>query len=92
MTRRPFTNLTKDFPPARRRRIEAKKAAVRATMPLYPLRQARSLTQKALGETLQVNQPAVAKMERRADIYVSSLRAYIEAMGGRLKIVARGGD
>jgi hypothetical protein len=37
---------------------------------------------------MKVNQPAVAKMERRADMYVSSLRSYIEAVGGRLKIVA----
>ena len=37
---------------------------------------------------LKVNQPAVSKIERRADIYVSSLRSYIEAVGGKLKIVA----
>lgn len=37
---------------------------------------------------LHVNQPAIAKLERRADMYVSNLRAYIEAMGGRLNIVA----
>jgi hypothetical protein len=37
---------------------------------------------------MKVNQPAVAKMERWADMYVSSLRSYIEAVGGRLKIVA----
>ena len=46
------------------------------------------MTQKAVGEVLKVNQPAVAKLERRADMYVSNLRAYIEAMGGRLNIVA----
>lgn len=57
-------------------------------MPLHELRQARSLTQKALSRTLKVNQPAVAKMEKRADMYVSNLRSYIEAMGGHLKIIA----
>ncbi len=57
-------------------------------MPLYELRQARVMTQKALGEILAVNQPAIAKMERRTDMYVSTLRSYIEALGGRLKIVA----
>ena len=46
------------------------------------------MTQKALGEALNVKQPAVAKLERRADMYVSNLRAYIEALGGRLSIVA----
>ena len=41
-----------------------------------------------LAETLQVNQPAVSKLEQRADVYISSLRSYIEAVGGKLKIVA----
>lgn len=58
-------------------------------MLLHELREARALTQKALGETLNVNQPAVAKLERRTDMYVSRLRAYIEAMGGELSIIAR---
>ncbi len=57
-------------------------------MALHDLRKARALTQKALGEALSVNQPAVAKLERRADMYVSNLRSYIEAIGGPLKIVA----
>ena len=83
-----FSELTKDFTPERRARVEAHKAELRATMPLHELRQARAMTQKAVGEVLKVNQPAVAKLERRADMYVSNLRAYIEAMGGRLNIVA----
>ena len=80
--RRPFSELTKDFAPERRQRIEAKKAELRAAMPLHELRQAQVMTQKA------VNQPAIAKMERRTDMYISTLRSYIEALGGQLKIVA----
>ena len=86
--RNPFHKLTEKMTPERRRRIDEKKAALRAAMPLHELRQARELTQKALGNALNVNQPAVAKLERRADMYVSNLRSYIEAMGGRLRIVA----
>ena len=48
----------------------------------------RELTQLDLARKLNVNQPAVAKLEQRADVYVSSLRHYIEAVGGRLKVVA----
>ena len=84
----PFSELTKDFTPERRRRIEAMKAELRADMPLHELRRARALSQRDLAEKLKVNQPAIAKLERRADVYVSSLRSYIEAVGGRLKIVA----
>ena len=86
--RNAFHDLTKDFTPERRARVDARKAELRATMPLHELRQARAMTQKAIGEALNVNQPAVAKLERRADMYVSNLRAYIEAMGGKLHIVA----
>ena len=84
----PFSTLTKESTPERRQRIEAKKAELRVAMPLHELRQARVMTQKALSEILAVNQPAIAKMERRTDMYVSTLRSYIEALGGRLKIVA----
>ena len=86
--RHPFHDLTKDFTPERRTRVDARKAEFRAAMPLHELRQAKAMTQKAVGDVLNVNQPAVAKLERRADMYVSNLRAYIEAMGGRLNIVA----
>ena len=84
----PFNELTKDFTPERRQRIEAMKRELLAEMPLHELRRARALTQRALAKTLKVNQPAVAKIEQRADVYVSSLRSYIEAVGGRLKIIA----
>ena len=86
--RHTFSDLTKDFTPARRRRVDGRKAELRAAMPLHELRRAREMTQEAVGKTLHVNQPAIAKLERRADMYVSNLRAYIEAMGGRLNIVA----
>ena len=83
-----FGELTKDFTPERRARVDARKTELRAAMPLHELRQARAMTRKAVGEMLEVNQPAVAKLERWADMYVSNLRACIEAMGGRLSIVA----
>ena len=85
---RPFSELTRNFTPERRRRIDAMKAELLAEMPLHELRRARALSQRDLAEKLKVNQPAVAKMERRTDVYVSSLRSYIEAAGGRLKIIA----
>jgi hypothetical protein len=42
-----------------------------------------------LAETLHVQQPAIAKMERRTDMYISTLRSHIRAMGGELEITAR---
>ena len=86
--RHSFSKLTKDFTPERRRRIEAMKRELLAEMPLHELRQARALTQQDMAKKMNVNQPAVSKMEQRADVYVSSLRSYIEAAGGKLKIIA----
>ena len=86
--RHSFSELTKDFTPERRQRIAEIKSELLAEMPLHELRRARALTQRDMAKMLKVNQPAVSKLEQRADIYVSSLRSYIEAVGGKLKIVA----
>ena len=86
--RHSFSELTKDFTPERRQRIAEIKSELLAEMPLHELRRARALTQGDMAKMLKVNQPAVSKLEQRADIYVSSLRSYIEAVGGKLKIVA----
>jgi hypothetical protein len=85
----PFQTLLDKMTPERRAQIEAKAAAMEAEMTLVELRHARQLTQETLGETLQVGQAAIAKMEKRADMYVSNLRRFIHAMGGELDIVAR---
>lgn len=58
-------------------------------MPLHELRQARGLSQQVLADILNVQQPAIAKMERRTDMYISTLRSHIEAMGGTLEITAK---
>ena len=61
----------------------------RAEMALNELRAARSMTQQHLGKILNINQAAVSKLEHRADMYVSSLQDFVEAMGGRLVISAK---
>lgn len=63
--------------------------ARRTILSLRALRKARTMTQEQLAETLSIAQGDVSKLERRADLYVSTLRRYIEAMGGELEIVAR---
>lgn len=56
---------------------------------LAALRRARELSQQDLADQLGIKQPKVSEMERRADMYVSTLRKYIEAVGGELVILAR---
>jgi DNA-binding XRE family transcriptional regulator len=46
------------------------------------------MSQDTLAKALNINQAAVSKMERRTDMYISTLRNYIRAMGGELEIVA----
>jgi transcriptional regulator with XRE-family HTH domain len=56
---------------------------------LRQLREARARSQVEMAEKLHIKQAAVSKLERRTDMYLSTLRSYIEAMGGKLEIVAR---
>jgi transcriptional regulator with XRE-family HTH domain len=60
-----------------------------AEMPLQELRIANELSQVKLAEALHVNQAAISKLERRTDMYISTLRSYIKAMGGDLEVIAR---
>ena len=84
-----FADLRAQMPPESQARSEAKAQEMLAEMPLNELRQARGLSQKMLAEVLHVQQPSIAKMERRADMYISTLRSHIEAMGGELEVIAR---
>ena len=58
-------------------------------MALNELRQALKISQAELAEKLRVKQPAISRLEKRTDMYVSHLRQVIQAMGGELEIVAR---
>jgi transcriptional regulator with XRE-family HTH domain len=86
---RSFKGLTKGFSPERAARVVARVDVLRKDMALHELRQARERSQEELARELKVGQPAVAKLERRTDMYVSNLRRYIEALGGSLEITAR---
>lgn len=84
-----FKALERKMSPEARARSEEKAKQLIAEMPLQELRAARKLTQEELAKTLNVNQAAVSKQERRADMYVSTLREFVRAMGGELEITAR---
>ena len=86
---RSFGVLRKGKSPARRARNSAAGNDILREMALGELRQARDKAQVDLARALRVGQPAVAKLENRADMYVSNLRRYVEALGGTLEITAR---
>ena len=84
-----FADFRAKMSPEAQARVEAKAQELLAEMPLNELRQARGLSQKMLAELLHVQQPSIAKMEKRTDMYISTLRSHIEAMGGQLEVIAR---
>ncbi len=69
-------------------RIHEKIQESLSRIPLAELRKARSLTQEQLAEKLAIKQASVSKMESQTDMYISTMRKYIEAMGGELEITA----
>ena len=83
-----FNSLRAKMSPAARGRSHRLAAKYRSRMALDELRHARDMTQVHLAKILRVNQAAVSKLERRADMYVSTLHDFVKAMGGELKIIA----
>ena len=76
------------LPPERRARIEAKAERLYGEyLTLKDIRKARELTQAQLAATLGIRQATVAQLEKRSDLLLSTLRGYVQAMGGRLKLV-----
>ncbi len=83
-----WKDIRRQLSPEAEERIRQSVKDAAKVMRLYQLREARSLTQANLATILGVNQGSVSKMEKRADMYVSTLRSFIRAMGGQLQIKA----
>ena len=66
----------------------ARAEAMLLELELQALRKSRQVTQVDLAKAMQVEQAAVSKLEHRDDMYVSTLRSYVQALGGELKLVA----
>lgn len=85
----PFEEILNRMSPERRARVEAEGARLIAEyLTLQQLREARSQSQEEIARKLGVQQSAVSKIERRTDLYLSTLRKYVEAVGGQLRITA----
>ncbi len=79
----------KQLPRAQRQKIEARAAVLLAEeMTLRELRKARQLTQVRMAEQLGITQDSVSRLEKRSDLLLSTLRKTVEAMGGKLSLVA----
>ena len=85
-----LSDMMRQLPKARRDRVAARAEEIREEIEgLQELRKATSKTQVEIAKSLGVSQPSVAKIERQADMYLSTLRSYVEAAGGRLSLVVQ---
>ena len=84
-----FKNLKEKLSPERQQQVAKRIKSAMAEMPLAELRQARKITQQQIAATLKIKQASVSKMESQTDMYISTMRKYIQAMGGELEIIAK---
>jgi len=86
---KPFNHLRNSMPIQAQKAAESKAKRLLAEMPLQALRHARQLSQECIANILGTKQANISRLEQRSDMYVSTLRSYIKAMGGELDVIAR---
>lgn len=86
---RTLDQIIHDLPAERRATVTARtQKLIAEEMALRHLRRARELTQESMAKLLHIDQAGISKIENRSDMLLSTLRSYIEAMGGSLRLVA----
>ena len=86
---KPYSTLRAKMSPEARAKADEKTRQFLQEMPLQELRQARKMSQEQMAKHLHTKQSNVSRIEKRTDMYISTLRSVIKAMGGDLEIVAR---
>ncbi len=92
MKRQTWAEITLQMKPGTRARMKTEAARLSGELHLAQLRKARGLTQETVAELLGVSQAEVSKMERRRELYIGTLKKFIEAMNGELVLAARFAD
>ncbi len=89
-TSKTLEEVLNQLPPERRKKIDERTDELIAEiMSLQELRKVREQTQEHIAETLGITQENVSRIEKRRDLLVSTLRRQVEALGGRLSLIAR---
>jgi len=79
--------ILSQMPEERRARIFKRAEEIRQEINLREMRRLRKVTQARLSKKLKIGQEGVSRIERRADLYLSTLRNYVEGVGGKLSLV-----
>src|SRR5271163_1514062 len=86
---RTLNEMIEGLPVDQQREVEAQAVQlIEEEMTLRDLRKAHALTQERIAEALYISQDGVSRIEKRSDFLLSTLRSYVEAMGGKLRLVA----
>lgn len=85
---KPWSTLKSAMSKDAQARVEARVRETLAAMPLAEIRKAIGMTQVDLASELEVAQGSVSKIENQADMYISTLRKYVRALGGELHLTA----
>lgn len=87
-----WSDLKRSMSQQAQARVDARVKTTLSTMPLAEIRKAIGMTQAELASRLDVAQGSVSKVENAADMYLTTLRKYVEALGGELHLTARFAD
>jgi transcriptional regulator with XRE-family HTH domain len=79
--------ILSEMPADQRARVEQRAEEIRAEIDLREMRRLRRLTQSRLSKKLKIGQEGVSRIEKRTDLYLSTLRNYVEGVGGKLSLV-----
>jgi hypothetical protein len=87
---RTLSEMIDALPKQRRERIDARYRELRDDVEsLRELRKVAGKAQADIAAVLKIKQPSVSKIEKQTDMYLSTLRSYVEAIGGKLDLVVR---
>ena len=87
---RSLNEIIAELPPERQEAIEARYQELKQEVEsLRELRQIAGKAQAEIATTLHIKQPSVSKIEKQTDMYLSTLRSYVEAIGGKLELVVK---
>ena len=87
---RSITDVIASLPLDQQEQVEARYQELRQEVEgLRELRQIAGKAQEDVAGALNIKQPSVSKIEKQADMYLSTLRGYIEAIGGKLELTVK---
>jgi DNA-binding XRE family transcriptional regulator len=87
---RNLNDVMAKLPAARRQKVESRaQELIAEELTLQAVRQARQLTQNQMAQALNIGQDSISRLEKRSDMMLSTMRSYVQAMGGELELVVR---